>query len=290
MKVAAAVQNAIQHYRVIYDEKKKKKATTQTSLNHFFKRVERIVSNKEPEPVPSTSGMSDTSTCPLSSIADDPSALPTPTSSISNSSCLFTWCHPLCASCYTMLLYFSRLYYKIKNVFFIFCVWFLCIIYVKNARRSNQSTLKKIIPEYSFEGLTDAEAETPILWPSGMKSQLTGKDLDARKDWRQKVKWAREDEMVGWHHQLNGPEFEQTPRDTRGQRSLACCSPWGCSQTWLSDWTICEKYYKPITVQYYIANCVSWAPRLTLLDLGTNWTCEHALGLETLWYLGDLLY
>ena len=54
MKVAAAVQNAIQHYRVIYDEKKKKKATTQTSLNHFFKRVDGIESGKEPEHVAST--------------------------------------------------------------------------------------------------------------------------------------------------------------------------------------------------------------------------------------------
>ena len=50
---------------------------------------------------------------------------------------------------------------------------------MKNARRSNQSTLKKIIPEYSFEGLTDAEAETPILWPSDVKSQLIGKDTYA---------------------------------------------------------------------------------------------------------------
>ena len=82
-KVAEAIQNAIQCYPVIYDEKKR--ATTQTSLDCFFKRVDRIESSKEPEPVPSTSGMSDIAACPLSPIADDPSALPSPTSSPSSS-------------------------------------------------------------------------------------------------------------------------------------------------------------------------------------------------------------
>ena len=60
-----------------------------------------------------------------------------------------------------------------------------------------------------------------------MKSQLTGKDPDAGKDRRQEEKRTTEDEIVGWHHRLNGHEFEQTPRDGKGQRSLACCSPWG---------------------------------------------------------------
>ena len=78
MKVAAAVQNAIQCYRVIYEEKKR---ALQTSLDRFFKRVDRIESSKEPEPVPSMSGMSEIAACPPSPIADDPSALPSPTSS-----------------------------------------------------------------------------------------------------------------------------------------------------------------------------------------------------------------
>ena len=82
-KVAAAVQNAIQCYRVIYDEKKR--TTTQTSLNHFSKRADRIEPSKEPEPVPSTSGVSEIAACPLSPIADYPSALPSPTSSPSSS-------------------------------------------------------------------------------------------------------------------------------------------------------------------------------------------------------------
>ena len=78
-----------------------------------------------------------------------------------------------------------------------------------------------------FIGRTDVEAETPILWPSDAKSQLTGKDPDARKDWRQEEKRMTEDEMVGWHHWLNEHEFEQAPGDGEGQGSLACCSPWG---------------------------------------------------------------
>ena len=82
-----------------------------------------------------------------------------------------------------------------------------------------------------FIGRADAEAEAPILWPPDAKSQLIWKDLDAKKDWRQKDKGATENEMVGWHHQLNGHEFEQTLGDTGGQKILACCSPWGCKQS-----------------------------------------------------------
>ena len=79
MKVAAVIQNAIQCYRVIYDEKKR--AATQTSLDRIFKTVDRIESSKEPEPVPSTSGMSEIAACPPSPIAEDTSALPSLTSS-----------------------------------------------------------------------------------------------------------------------------------------------------------------------------------------------------------------
>ena len=60
-----------------------------------------------------------------------------------------------------------------------------------------------------------------------MKSQLIRKDPDAGKNWRQEEKGTTEDEMVGWHHQLNGHEFEQAPGDSEGQGSLVCCSPWG---------------------------------------------------------------
>ena len=78
-----------------------------------------------------------------------------------------------------------------------------------------------------FIGRTDAEAETPILWPRDAKNGFIGKDPDAGKDGRQEEKGTTEDEMVGWHHRLNGHEFEQAPGDGEGQGSLACCSPWG---------------------------------------------------------------
>ena len=89
-----------------------------------------------------------------------------------------------------------------------------------------------------FIGRTDAEAEAPILWLPDAKNRLIGKDPDARKDWRQE-KGMTEDEVVGWHHQLNGHEFEQALEVGDGQRSLACCSPWGHKEsatTELLDW------------------------------------------------------
>ena len=85
-----------------------------------------------------------------------------------------------------------------------------------------------------FIGRTDVEAEAPTLWPPDGKSQLIGKDSDAGKDWRQEEKGMKEDEMVGWHHQLDGHEFEQAPGVGDGQRSLVCCSPWGCKES--DDW------------------------------------------------------
>ena len=76
---------------------------------------------------------------------------------------------------------------------------------------------------------TDAEAEAPTLWPPDTKSQLLGKDPDAGKDWGQE-KGVTEDEMVGWHHRLDGYEFEQTLGDSEGQESLVWCSSWGRKQ------------------------------------------------------------
>ena len=78
------------------------------------------------------------------------------------------------------------------------------------ARRSNQSILREINPEL-FTGRTEAEAEAPILWPHDAKSQFTGKDPNAGKDGRQKEKEAAEDEMVEWHHWLDGLECEPAP-------------------------------------------------------------------------------
>ena len=74
---------------------------------------------------------------------------------------------------------------------------------------------------------TDVEAETPILWPPVVKSWLIGKDPDAGKDWGQEEKGTAEDEMVGWHHWLNGHGFGWTPGVGDGQGSLVCCGSWG---------------------------------------------------------------
>jgi len=78
----------------------------------------------------------------------------------------------------------------------------------------------------TFIGRTDAEVETPILWPLDAKSQVTGKDPNSGKDWGQKQKRTTENDMVGWHHWLNGHAFEQTPGDSEGLGNLECYSPW----------------------------------------------------------------
>ena len=92
--------------------------------------------------------------------------------------------------------------------------------------------IKPVNPKWNqswiFIGRTDNEA--PILRTPDIKSWLTGKDPDAGKDWRQEDKGTTEDEMVGWHHQLNGHEFEQALGDGEGQGSLVCCSAWGCKE------------------------------------------------------------
>ena len=85
----------------------------------------------------------------------------------------------------------------------------------------------KGIQSWIFTGRTDAKAETPKLWPPDVKNWLIWKDPDAGKDWRQEEKRTKEDEMVGWHHQLNGQEFEHDPGVGDGQGSLVCCSPRG---------------------------------------------------------------
>ena len=107
------------------------------------------------------------------------------------------------------------------------------------ARRSNQSILKEI-SHLIFIGRTDVEAETLILWPPDEKSWLIWKDPDAEKDWGQMEKGKTEDEMVGWHHRLNGHGFGWTPGVGDGQGGLACCGSWGCKESDMTErlnWT-----------------------------------------------------
>ena len=94
-----------------------------------------------------------------------------------------------------------------------------------------------------FFGRNDAKAETPVLWPPHAKSWLIGKDPDAGRDWGQEEKGMTEDEMAGWHHRLDGHEFEWTPGVGDGQGGLACCDSRGRKESdtterlnW-TDWT-----------------------------------------------------
>ena len=92
----------------------------------------------------------------------------------------------------------------------------------------SQSILKEISPEYSLEGLMlklKLQYFGHLMWRADSFEKT-----DAGKDWGQEEKGTTEDEMVGWHHQLDGHEFEQAPGVGVGQESLACCSPWGCKE------------------------------------------------------------
>ena len=87
-----------------------------------------------------------------------------------------------------------------------------------------------------FTRRTDAEAETPILWPPDVKNGLIWKDPDAGKDWRHEKKGMTEDEIVGWHHWLDGHEFDQVLGVDDVQGSLVCCSPWGHKESDMTEW------------------------------------------------------
>ena len=100
-------------------------------------------------------------------------------------------------------------------------------------------------------GRTDAEAETSILWPPDVENWLIGKDPDAGKDWRQ-------EEMVGWHYQLDGHEFEQALGVSDGQGGLACCGPCSCKESdtteWL-NWTelcVCSCTQRQLLILFFI--------------------------------------
>ena len=104
-------------------------------------------------------------------------------------------------------------------------------------RRSNQSILKEISPQYSLKGLM-LKPETPILWPPDAKNWLIVKRPWCWERLQAGGEGMTEDEMVGWHHRLNGHESEQALGVGDGQGSLMCCSPWGCkSRTQVSNWT-----------------------------------------------------
>ena len=118
-----------------------------------------------------------------------------------------------------------------------------------------------------FIGRTDAEAETPVLWPPGVKNWLIGKDPYARKDWRQEEKGMTEDEMVGWHHRLNGHGFGWTPGAGDGQGGLACCSPRGHKESDTTEWLNWTSLTKPsVTLSQDFASSIQ--PQGTILAAG----------------------
>ena len=103
-----------------------------------------------------------------------------------------------------------------------------------------------------FIGRTDAEAEAPVLRPD-VKNWLVGKDSDAGKDWRREQKGMTEDEMVGWHHRLDGHEFEWPLGVIDGQGSLACCSPWSHKESDTTErlnWTKLNYTLHPHTLSH----------------------------------------
>ena len=107
----------------------------------------------------------------------------------------------------------------------------------------NPLVCKEIQPLHSkgdqswvFTGRTDSEAEIPILWPPHAKSWLIGKDSDAGRDWGQEEKGTTEDEVAGWHHRLDGHEFEWTPRVGDGQGGPACCDSWDSKESDMTEW------------------------------------------------------
>ena len=119
------------------------------------------------------------------------------------------------------------------------------------ARRSNQSILKEISPEYSLEGLMlklKLQYFGYLMW----RTDSLGKDPDAGKDWRWEEKGTTEDEMVRWHHRLNGHEFEQVPGDGEGQGRLAYDSPWGPK-----EWDTTERL-KNNSLQVAVSGCSSF--------------------------------
>ena len=120
-----------------------------------------------------------------------------------------------------------------------------------------------------FIGRMDAEAEIPILWPPDVKNWLIRKDPDAGKDWRQEEKRTTENEMVGWHHWLDGHEFEKALGVGDGQGSLACFHRVAKCQTWLSDWieSMCSIPKRLKTNFFSLSLSLSLPLSLTLLPL-----------------------
>ena len=139
---------------------------------------------------------------------------------------------------YSVVVWMWKLDYKESWVLKNWCFWTVVLEKTLESPldcKEIQSAHPKGNQSWVFIGRTDAEAETPILWPPDVQNWLIWQDSDAGKDWRLEEKGTTEDEMVGCHYQLNGHEFGWTPKVGDGQEGLACCGPWG-SQRVTHDW------------------------------------------------------
>ena len=138
--------------------------------------------------------------------------------------------HLVKAIVFPVVVYRCELDYKESWALKSWCFW--TVVLEKTLERpldckEIQPVHPKTDQSWIFIGRTDAEAETPILWWPDVKNWLLGKDPDAAKDWRREEKGTTEDEMAGWHHRLDGYEFEYAPGVDDGQGGLECCNSWG---------------------------------------------------------------
>ena len=145
-----------------------------------------------------------------------------------------------------------------------------------------------------FIGRTGAEAETPILWPPDAKNWLIGNDPDAGKDWRREEKGMTEDDMVGWHYQLDGHKFEQAPGIGDGQGGLACCSSCGLKESGRTEWlnwtglnTGLLKWIRSEGLHFFILWKSLWG--ITLISPLQAWSLPFwkvfKLEIKFLWYI-----
>ena len=146
-----------------------------------------------------------------------------------------------------------------------------------------------------FFGRNDVKAETPILWPSDGKSWLIGKDYDAGRSWGQEEKGTTEDDTAGWHHRLDGCEFEWTPGTGDGQGGLTCCNSWGHKESDTTEqlnWTDhstrarpleCEVKWALGSITMNKANEGDGIP-VELFQILKKWCCESAaLNMPEIW-------
>ena len=176
------------------------------------------------------------------------------------------------------------------DVFELWC-WRRLLRVPWTARRSNQSILKEISPGCSLEGLV-LKLKLRILWPPHAKSWLFGKDPYAGRNWGQEEKGMTEDEMAGWHHQLDGHEFGWTPGIGDEQGGLAWCNSWGrrVGHDWATELNVSEGNTLLLSFSFQsfknglhsgvaMATCVLGALRRDLVHLPwvskNQWPCTH---------------